>query len=37
VADVRNRLAHGAGAYPTGEQQLDSGFVAAAACLSMLL
>lgn len=37
VADVRNRLAHGAGAYPTGDHQLNSGFAAARSCLALLL
>lgn len=37
VADVRNRLAHGAGAYPAGDLQLNSGFDAARACLALLL
>lgn len=37
VADVRNRLAHAAGAYPAGDLQLASGFDAARACLALLL
>lgn len=37
VSDIRNRLAHGAGAYPAGDLQLNSGFDAARTCLALLL
>lgn len=37
VAAIRNRLAHGAGAYPAGDLQLNSGFDAVRTCLAVLL
>jgi hypothetical protein len=36
VANIRNPLAHAANAYPL-QQQLDAGFVAAAACVTILI
>lgn len=37
VRILRNRIAHGAGEYPTGEQQLNSAAMAAHACMTLIL
>lgn len=37
VARLRNRVAHGAGQYPTGNLQVDSAFTSVYNCLSIML